>query len=73
MVRAIDEGIEFVGGKKDGELVQFQPYISPDETFYGVRCETDEWVYWVDISVLVGVIGDRDQGERIGGLALHTE
>lgn len=45
MVRAIDEGIEFVGGKKDGELVQFQPYISPDETFYGVRCETDEWVY----------------------------
>ena len=40
MVRAIEEGIDFVGGKKD------------------------------DISVVVGVIGDRD-GEQ-DGLALHT-
>jgi len=27
----------------------------------------------VDISVLVGVIGDRDPSERLGGLALHTK
>ncbi|ORX34915.1 phosphatase 2C-like domain-containing protein [Kockovaella imperatae] len=43
MVKAIEEGIDFVGGKKD------------------------------DISVLVGVIGNRDESGAKSGLALHTE
>jgi protein phosphatase PTC7 len=42
MERAIEEGIEFVGGKRD------------------------------DISVLVGVIGERDPSKKLSELTIHT-
>ena len=72
MMKAIDEGIDFVGGKKDGEL----GFPGPD-SINALRCrkgcdlraDVD-----IDISVLVGVIGDRqDPTQRHNGLALHTE
>lgn len=63
MVRAIDEGIDFVGGKKDGQS-HFN-WVQPRSRLIAALLS-------IDISVLVGVIGDRDPGERVGGLALHT-
>lgn len=59
MVRAIEEGIDFVGGKKDGTLLP----VTLDER--GVV------LILLDISVVVGVVGDRHSG-RSEGLALHT-
>jgi hypothetical protein len=58
MVRAIEEGIDFVGGKKDGESPVWQWL----EVQSGLM---------TDISVVVGVVGDREAGDE-DGLALHT-
>lgn len=55
MVRAIEEGIDFVGGKKDGKLSRISATVADKP----------------DISVVVGVIGDKDSGDQ-DGLALHT-
>ena len=61
MMRAIEEGIDFVGGKKDGELAR---------TLFVIAAHH----YVLDISVLVGVIGDRDDpSQALSGLTLHTE
>jgi hypothetical protein len=67
MVRAIEEGIDFVGGKKDGTWIACLGCCPTRREDSGVHADGD-----VDISVLVGVIGERKTEEGRQGLALHT-
>ena len=56
MDRAVADGMDFSGGKKDGELILCRALAHPS-----------------DISVLVGVIGDRDPAEpSLSNLTLHA-
>lgn len=52
MERAIEEGIDFVGGKKDGQSYSGAIMTSPS-ALWG-KADTS-----VDITVIVGVVGQR--------------